>query len=267
MATATATATATANNRVINNMAEFGLTDLHTHILPGIDDGAKDLNAALQMLQAQKASGVERVALTPHFYPLEETLDEFLSKRQQAWELLLSGWDGGTMPELRLGAEVHFSSCLADMDLQELTLYKTDYMLLELPDIMQPTFLEPVLQQMLDRGITPILAHVERCAYFAEKPAKLQHLVEMGVLAQISLRMFSNKRMRKFAEICLQKNAAQIIASDIHGLGNASFGVLTEGMHEELVERAERIAKAVWDNIQLQPIAPIPIQKKLFGYA
>lgn len=248
-------------------MAALELTDLHTHILPGIDDGAQDLDTALQLLQAQKASGVERVALTPHFYPVEEELDNFLEKRRQAWDLLRSAWDEKTMPRLRLGAEVHFSPCLADMDLRELTLQETDYMLLELPDVMQPTFLEPVVQQILDGGITPILAHVERCVYFAEKPAKLQHLIEMGALAQISLRMLHNKRMRKFAEICLQKNAAQIIASDIHCAENAALGVLAAGMQEELVGRAEVFARAVWDNAQLPTFTPIPIQKKLFGYA
>lgn len=248
-------------------MAQTGFTDLHTHILPGVDDGAQALDAALQILWAQKASGVERVALTPHFYPLEETIDVFLEKRQRAWELLQSAWDEKTMPQLRLGAEVHFSPCLADMDLRELTLQETNYMLLELPNEIQPTFLEPVLQQLLDREITPILAHVERCVYFAEKPAKLQQLIEMGALAQISLRMLHNKRMRKFAEICLQKNAAQIVASDIHSTANGALGVLAQGLPEEIVERAELFARSVWDGAQLPDFTPVAIQKKLFGYA
>ena len=248
-------------------MAQTGLTDLHAHILPGIDDGAKDQEMAVQMLRAQKASGVERIALTSHFYPLGEELDAFLKKRQQAWDLLMSGWDVSTMPQVRLGAEVHFSPSLADMDLQSLTLEGTGYLLLELPDSIQPAFLEPVLQQLLDGGITPILAHVERCVYFAEKPAKLQQLIEMGALAQISLRMLSNKRMRQFAEICLQKNVAQIIASDIHSAENAALGVLAEGVPQEMVQRAELFARAVWDGAQLPDFTPIPIQKKLFGYA
>lgn len=267
MVTTMVTDMVTANSRIINNMAQAGLTDLHTHILPGIDDGAKDLEAAMQMLRMQKASGVARVAVTPHFYPLGESLEEFLERRQQAWELLLPGWDGSTMPQLRLGAEVHFSPCLADMDLRKLTLHETDYILLELPDAIQPTFLEPVMQQILDRGITPILAHVERCVYFAEKPAKLQHLIEMGALAQISLRMLPNKRVRQFAEICLQKNVAQIIASDIHSAENTALGVLAEGMPEDIVERAELFARAVWDNAQLPDFTPAPVQRKLFGYA
>lgn len=269
MVTVTAMATATAKNRVNNNMKQILLTDLHTHILPGIDDGADDLDKALQMLRAQKASGVERVALTPHFYPLREELEEFIKKRQRACDLLLANWDGTTMPQLRLGAEVHYSPSLADMNLRNLTLDNTDYLLLELSDTVQPAFAEPVLQRILDQGITPILAHVERCVYFAEQPERLLRLIEKGALAQISLRMLPTRRMRKFAEICLQNHVAQIIASDIHGLGEgrSALGELVEDLNEEMVLQAEAFARAVWDNTQLPAFEPIPVRKRLFGYA
>lgn len=249
-------------------MAQMGLTDLHTHILPGIDDGARDLEMALRMLRAQKASGVERVALTPHFYPLRQEPEEFLQKRQQAYDLLRTGWNEMTMPRLRLGAEVHFSPSLADMDLRRLSLDKTDYLLLELSDTVLPPFLEPVLQHMLDQGIIPILAHIERCAYFAEKPARLLRLIEQGALAQISLRILPNKKIQKFADICLQKNAAQIIASDIHTIGEekSALGELLEDINEETVRKAEAFARAVWDNTRLPAPQPIHFQKKLFGY-
>ena len=269
MVTVTVTAMVTVKNKVKNNITNIRLTDLHTHILPGVDDGAEDLEKALQMLCAQKASGVERVALTPHFYPLQEELEAFLEKRQQAYDQLMANWDAETMPQLRLGAEVHYSPCLADMDLQKLTLDKTDYLLLELSDTVFPSLIEQVLQRILDQGITPILAHVERCAYFASRPERLLRLVEMGALAQISLRVLHNKKMRNFAEICLQRNVAQILASDIHGIGTvkSALGELLEDLDKETVEKAEMFARAVWDNAQLPAFEPIPIRKKLFGYA
>ena len=265
---AMATAMVTAKKRVKNNMSKMGLTDLHTHILPGVDDGAQDLEEALKMLCLQKTSGVERVALTPHFYPLREDLGAFLQKRQQAYELLLSGWDDATMPQLRLGAEVHYSPCLADMELEKLTLEGTHYLLLELTDTVQPALIEPVLRYVRDQGVTPILAHVERCVYFAEKPERLLHLLELGALAQISLRRLPGKKTQKFANICLKKNVAQIIASDIHTVGDGKFalGELLEGMGEETVIRAENFARAVWDDAQMPLFEPMPIRKKLFGY-
>ena len=268
-AMATVTVTVTVKNKVKNKAFEILLTDLHTHILPGIDDGAADLEKALQMLRAQKANGVERVALTPHFYPLREEVEEFLEKRQGTYAQLMSNWDAETMPQLRLGAEVHYSPGLTEMDLRSLTLDKTDYLLLELSDTVMPAFIEQVFQCAQDQGITPVLAHVERCVYFAERPERLLRLIEMGALAQISLRMLPTRRIRNFAEVCLQNNVAQIIASDIHALGEgkSTLGELVEGLSEETVKQAEAFARAVWDNTQLPAFEPIPIRKKLFGYA
>lgn len=249
-------------------MREITLTDLHTHILPGIDDGARCLEDSLEILCRQKASGVERVALTPHFYPLREELQDFLGKRQRAFTELVACWDGKTMPQLRLGAEVHYSPCLADMDLQSLALDGSDYLLLELSDMTVPAHIEQVLKIMLEQRITPVLAHVERCVYFAEEPVRLVRLIEMGALAQISACALHDKR-QKFAITCLQKNIAQIIASDVHGTGErlACLGELTGNLDEETIAQAEEFARAVWENTPLPGFIPTPFKKKLFGYA
>lgn len=262
-------ATTTNTSTVPNDIMEITLTDLHTHILPGIDDGAKNLEVSLEMLRRQKVSGVERVALTPHFYPLREDLQTFLDKRQRAYEELLAAWNAETMPQLRLGAEVHYSPCIADMDMRSIALAQSDYMLLELSDTMVPAHIEQVIKIMLDQGIKPILAHVERCVYFNDEPARLLRLIELGALAQISARALSNKKRQKFSKICLQKNAAQIIASDIHGIGEGrtALGKLKENANEELLMRTEAFARAIWDNTALPEFAPIPFRKRLFGYS
>ena len=248
---------------------EITLTDLHTHILPGIDDGAKDLEASVEILHRQKISGVERVALTSHFYPMRQELQEFLDKRQQAYEVLMSAWDGETMPQIRLGAEVHYSSSIADMDLRSICLAQSDYLLLEFSDSNVPAHVEQVIKIMQSQGITPILAHVERCAYFMEDPAKLFRLIEMGALAQISARALHSKKRQKFADICLRKNVAQIIASDIHGVWEIKTGLggLKEKLDDKMIDQVESFARAVWDNTPIPVFEPEPIKRKLFGYA
>lgn len=245
------------------------LTDLHTHILPGVDDGAKDLKASLEILRRQKESGVERVALTSHFYPIREELQSFLDRRQRAYEELLSAWDEGTMPQLRLGAEVHYSPALAEMELRSIALAESDYLLLELSDTTLPAHIEQVIRIMQGQGITPILAHVERCTYFMEDPAKLMRLIELGALAQVTTRALHNKKRQKFANICLHKNVAHIIASDVHGAWElkTGLGAMKGVLSEAAVEQAERFAQAVWDNTPLPAVEPIPIKRKLFGYA
>ena len=248
---------------------DFTLTDLHTHILPGIDDGAKDLEASLKILRAQKQRGVDRVALTSHFYPMRQKLQEFLDRRQSAYEELMSAWDPETMPQLRLGAEVHYSACIADMDLRSISLTQSDYLLLELSDTTVPAHIEQVIKIIQSQSITPILAHVERCTYFMEDPAKLVRLIELGALAQISARALQSKKRQKFANICLQRNVAQIVASDVHGAWEVENGqgALRGEMGEAELIRAESFARAVWDNTPIPEFHPEPIKRKLFGYA
>ena len=247
---------------------EMTLTDLHTHILPGIDDGARDLEASLDILRRQKQSGVDRVALTSHFYPMRQELQEFLDNRQRAYEELMGAWDEETMPQLRLGAEVHYSSSIADMDLRSISLEQSDYLLLELSDTSVPAHIEQVIKIMQSQGITPILAHVERCVYFMEDPAKLVRLVELGALAQISARAMHSKKRQKFADICLRKEVAQIIASDAHGAWEIKTGLggLKEKLDDEMIKRVESFARAVWDNTPIPAFDPEPIKRKLFGY-
>lgn len=248
---------------------EITLTDLHTHILPGIDDGAQDLEASLEILRRQKNSGVERVALTSHFYPMRQDFQEFLDRRQCAYEELMSAWDAETMPQLRLGAEVHYSASIADMDLQSIALAESNYLLLELSDTTVPAHIEQVIKIMQGQGITPILAHVERCAYFMDDPSKLLRLVELGALAQISARALYSKKRQKFAEICLRKEVAQIIASDVHGAWELKTGLggLQEKIGEERIRRAESFARAVWDNTPIPVFEAEFVKRKLFGYA
>jgi len=243
-------------------------TDLHTHILPGVDDGAKTLEEALQMLRMQKINGVERVALTPHFYPLREELQVFLEKRQKAYDKLLSNWDGENMPQLQLGAEVHYSPELVEKELCSLTIGQGRYLLLELSNMTVPAHMEEVLRIMLEQGLMPVLAHVERCIYFREQPDRLVRLVEQGALAQITAAALINKRTRHFAEICLKKNVAQIVASDIHTLAEDAvcLGNVANRTDGALIANGESFARAVWDNMPHPTFAVSPIKKNILGY-
>lgn len=245
------------------------LTDLHTHILPNIDDGAESLEAALQMLRKEKNDGVERVALTPHYYPLREELDAFLARRQQSYATLLTAWDGAVMPSLRLGAEVHYSPSLLQMDLRQLTIGGGDYLLLELADGGIPTHLEQVLDMMLMQGITPIFAHVERCEYFRREPEQLRKLIYMGALAQVSVRALKSRRDQNFSLSCLQSGLAQLVASDAHkaaGSRRPCMDAMEEILDSELLCRAEELAKTVWDNGPIPGFAVGSVKKGCFRY-
>lgn len=250
-----------------NNIAEFALTDLHTHILPAVDDGAKNLEISLDMLRMQKESGVERVVLTPHFYPYREEAEAFLDRRQQGYQTLLSQWCGDTMPSLCLGAEVRYTPQLVEMDLRKLTLGQSDYLLLELSNTEVPAYVEQVLEVILGQGITPILAHIERCTYFRLEPLRLKRLIELGALAQVTAKTVCSRADRRFAKSCLENGLAHVIASDIHSLPEKNcLGNIVRQLDGNLVERAEEFALRVWNNACPPAFSIYSVKNGLFGY-
>ena len=249
-----------------NNSFQPALTDLHTHILPAVDDGAKDLDTALEMLKLQKQSGVERVMLTPH-YLLEEPTQDFLERRQQGYEALMEQWCAETMPQLRLGAEVRYCPQLIEADLRSLTLGESNYLLLELPAMEVPAYLEQVLEEMRRQGITPVLAHVERCVYFRVQPERLKKLIDMGALAQITGRVIYSRGEWNFVKACLKNGLAHIIASDLHDPEQKQcLGMTAQKMEPELVSWTEEFAKCIWENTCPPIFSAYPVKKGFFGY-
>lgn len=243
-------------------------TDLHTHILPAFDDGAKDLETALQMLRVQKTSGVERVALTPHFYPMHEVLDAFVARRQQAYDALLSGYNGETMPQLLLGAEVRYTPQLTTLDLRQLTMGDGDYLLLELPDTRVPAYVEQVVDAMQEQGITPVLAHIDRCVYFQAEPFRLEKLIKMGALAQIDAVALRNRHTAAFASACFRTGLAHILASDTHNLTDRApcLGNLVTKRNAELLAWTEHFAENIWENTPPPAFGIHSLKKGLLGY-
>lgn len=250
-----------------NNVTQCTLTDLHTHILPGVDDGAECLEMSLEMLRKLKSVGVERVALTPHFYPMKEDLSAFVNRRGKAYDLLLSAWDEKTMPQLQLGTEVRYTPSLAELDLRRLTIGQGNYLLLELPDMGASTFVEQVADTILQQGITPILAHVERCVSLREDPDRLLRLAQMGTLAQISTGALT-RRVDSFAVACLQNGLAQFVASDAHNLSGrfCFFDAAATKKYAEIIRRTEEFARSVWENTPLPAFSIQPVKKGFLGY-
>ena len=242
------------------------IIDIHTHILPGVDDGAAALEESLEMLRLQRQAGVERLYLTPHFYPRHQDFSEFLEKREEAWDQLRAAAAGEGWPELRLGAEVHYSPDILEMDLRRLTLGDSDFLLLELPHQRYPAYGEAVVLRMQEEGITPILAHVERFPYFRKDPALLKRLVDLGALGQVSADALGMKMDKGFARACLGCGLAQLVGSDAHNTEDRRpcMGKVLD-LPEHLQKEIEVFADAVWEN-EVPPMLRTTLPKKnLFG--
>ena len=163
------------------------LVDLHCHLLPGIDDGAKNLAMTMAMLRREVEDGAAGVVFTPHFYYERTGLDSFLQKRQAALRRTAAAAKAEGLPiAAKAGAEIYYTPVLPDLDLAQLAFAGTRYLLIELPTTHHPSGIEDTLFAVQQRGYTPILAHVERYPYVTEDPTLLYRWVAGGALAQIN---------------------------------------------------------------------------------
>ena len=247
-------------------MSGLSLTDIHTHILPAIDDGASDVTESVKLLKAQKKSGVDRVVLTPHFNSQKQSLEEFLTIRDFSFKLLMENYDAETMPELRLGAEIVYSPNILKLDLKKLTLGDSDYLLLELDDLVCPSLLDSVISELTIIGITPVLAHVERCIYFRKTPKLLYELTRKGAIAHVTADTIEAGYDRGFSKALLNKGYAHFAASDTHNTKKRppNLAQSLSVLPYELIASLEESARSIWDNI---PLYPFNYEKiiKVFG--
>lgn len=193
------------------------MTDAHTHILPGIDDGAADVEQSLAMLRIQREQGVDTVLLTPHFYREEETVEEFLARRQASFHALMDAIGDEPMPKLVLGAEVYWYPGISrEEELHKLCLEGTKLLLLELPYApWTDRILEEVDDIQMLRGLTPLIAHVDRYFRF-QKQGQIRLLQQMGFPIQLNASGFRGfLRRRKLLRILRDRKCC--IGSDCHG--------------------------------------------------
>ena len=195
--------------------------DFHTHILPGIDDGSNSVEESLAMIRAEIAHGVDTVFLTPHFYAQNQYPQQFLDLRLQAMEQLQSViMDEEVIPDFVLGAEVMYYHGMSSWEaLPQLALGNTRYILVELPgNGLSESVFDELESIYTDRGMIPIIAHIER--YFQPLTTRklLDRLDKLPVLLQMNGNYILDRHTRKHALNLLKQGRVHLIGSDCHGL-------------------------------------------------
>ncbi|HEY8463435.1 MAG TPA: CpsB/CapC family capsule biosynthesis tyrosine phosphatase, partial [Bacillota bacterium] len=199
------------------------MIDLHTHIIPGIDDGAVDEGTAAAMLQLAFENGTKTIVATPHVIE-----GEWLPE----WERIVAGCEllQRLSHQLQLelsiipGAEVALKMDLLDNLITGPGAYCINggkYLLLELPAFEIPSYTEDFFFKLLTRGITPVLAHPERHPQINREPELVMEWVSKGVLIQINGASFIGKlgeRIAKTTELLLLNELVHCIGSDAHGI-------------------------------------------------
>ena len=249
------------------------MIDFHTHILPHLDDGAKDTATAIAMLQMQSEQRVKKVVLTSHYYGRKHSPQRFLEKRSEAFARIKN--DLPEDMEVKLGAEVHFTGVnMPEFDkLCGLAIEGTKYILLELPFTSKWTgdILNKLSDFVYETGYTPIIAHVERYGEVLKKPSLVNDLVEMGCLIQVNAPSFLNKRERKLAFALLKHGFVHCLGTDSHDMGvrapdfTTAKEVVEKAGYLAEWERAEKITDDLFAGRQVCIECGKPI-KKCFGF-
>jgi protein-tyrosine phosphatase len=200
------------------------MLDLHVHVLPGIDDGPRTLEDALALAQALADDGIEHIVATPHIYPgvfdnsaarIGETFDAFQAAVTEAGIELTMTWAA----EVRICPEILDWIELRRLPMLNGSLVGPSTALIELPDGQIPVGTDKLMGMMLDRGITPLMAHPERNKAVMEQPSRLEALRRLGCKFQVtagSLLGDFGSRAQTTACKLLDSGWVDVIATDAH---------------------------------------------------
>lgn len=252
------------------------MIDLHCHILPGLDDGAEDLEASIAMAQYAIKQGITHILCTPHHNNgrYENEKASIIS----AVTSLQNALDQRNLPLTLLeGQEVRVTGELIT-SLQQDHLLFTDitdtYLLLEFPTMDVPAFSESLFFELRGLGKIPVIVHPERNTIFREDPNRLLPFLEMGCLAQLtapSLVGAFGKKIQKVAKEMVSHNLVQMIASDAHGIDKRTFYLkeaykaIEKEFGKEKVLKMQQVSKDLVNGEAIEYPSYEEIKKKKFG--
>ncbi|WP_242920870.1 tyrosine-protein phosphatase [Pontibacter liquoris] len=196
--------------------------DMHSHVLPGLDDGADSPERSLELITALKAMGYRKLIMTPHvmsdFY--RNTPEGIRARLQLLQEAIL---EAGIEMELGCAAEYYLDEGLLDKleKGEELLTFGDNYLLFETSFLNEPMNLREAIFQMQANGYQPVLAHPERYTYFYGKYEELAGLHDLGVLFQLNLNSLTgyySPGAREVAERLIDEGLVDFLGSDTHSL-------------------------------------------------
>ncbi len=196
--------------------------DIHSHILPGIDDGARDIDESVEILKMLAAQGITDVIATPHFKMTDpkDSIDAFIEKRRQAYTKLTDAIKSKNLelPKIHLGAEVLLTMDLLDAEGKDrLCIENTNIMLLEMPYYEWQSWMFRMIDDLCAaEGIELIFAHVDRYVKFVPKQS-YEKLFALNHPAQINADFVNNRLAIRTLKKWIADKSICFIGSDCHG--------------------------------------------------
>ncbi len=194
------------------------MIDFHSHILPGIDDGSRNVEESVSLLKMLAEQGITTAVATPHFYAERQSLESFIQRRDKAYERISESIEDG-FPNIILGAEVRYYTGISQLeDLHRLCIENTNLLLLEMPMIKWTEYTVGELTELSSRGdMTIVLAHVERCIGM-QSSREINELHNSGVLMQCNADYFLSFSTKRKAISMLRRGEISFLGSDCHNL-------------------------------------------------
>lgn len=252
--------------------------DLHCHILPGIDDGPKELEDSLQLARLAVQEGITHVVATPHHKnglwdnEKEEILEhvEKLQQQLDAEKIPLTIFPG---QEVRIHGEL-----LENIDANTIQFIdeQEQYLLIEFPTKSVPAYTDRLFYELMQKGVVPIIVHPERNRIFYKEPDRLKSLVEKGALAQLTAGSYTGafgQTIQTFSRQLIEADLVHFMASDAHDATKRPF--LMKDAYEQLttefgqgkVDHFQQITQDILNGVWVVPSSPTHIQKqKLFSF-
>jgi len=200
--------------------------DIHSHLIPGIDDGAKNMERTIELILELKEMGYTKLITTPHIS------DMFLNDSQkiiEGYNLVIQELSHRNIDiTIEVAAEYyineHFMELLDKKDI--LTFGKEKYLLFELSYFTPPRDLESLVYEIKQAGYTPVLAHPERYEYFHNSIEKYYKMKSFGLLFQINLTSIANyysKNIKKCVKQLILHNLVDFVGTDTHHRGHIKY--------------------------------------------
>ncbi|MCC5919318.1 MAG: capsular biosynthesis protein [Cyclobacteriaceae bacterium] len=214
--------------------------DVHSHLLPGLDDGSPSVENSIELLQAFESLGYEKVITTPHVIPdqYDNTSEEILSVLESLRKEMRTA---GLTIKIEAAAEYYLDEYLIERldKKEELLTFGNQYLLFETPYVNEPVFIGEAIFKMQSAGYQPVLAHPERYLYLIGKDEKVMQWVEKGLKLQVnlnSLKGYYSKSSKKLAESFIKKGIVSFLGSDCHHI--KQLEVLKEVKESRLYAKA-----------------------------
>ncbi len=256
--------------------AQLSMVDIHSHILPGLDDGARTMKDSVAMLRIAAESGTTDIVATPH-----ANLEYDFAPDKITEEIAKLSEKIGPTPRIHRGCDFHLAFDNIQDALENPTKYTINhhnYLLVEFSDLLILKNTGEIFDMLMDVGMIPIITHPERNWLLQQRLPDLERWASRGVLMQVTALSFTNRFGRgakKFSEALMERGLVHFIASDAHDPEDRTPQMCD--IHDQIASKygdswAERLfitnpkATLTGDPIERVPLADAPKARKWYRF-